>query len=90
MDQINVPSHELSERGFGLAFRVFPQELLVGQTVHSLNSTRRRPNRTGQGAIQFEGTQFRRDTATKTPLLLGFSSPVFLQQLFAVCNRLSA
>jgi hypothetical protein len=68
MNQINMPSHELSERGFGLAFRVIPQELLVGQTVHSLNSTRRRPNRTGKGAIQSDGTEFRRDTATKTPL----------------------
>ncbi len=49
INQINVPAHEFGESGFGLAFRVIPQKLLVCLVVHSRNSTRPRSNRTGKG-----------------------------------------
>ena len=50
IDEVNVPAHQFGKRRFGAALGVIAQELLVGQTVHSLNSTRRRSNRTGNVA----------------------------------------
>ena len=49
MDQIYVPTYDFTKGRLRSAFAVIPQELLVRQTVHSLDSTLRRPNRTGKG-----------------------------------------
>jgi len=61
-----VPSHQFGKRRFRLAPGVIAQKLLIGQTVHSQNSNRRRSNRTGKGEeVRFDGAQFRRDIAAK-------------------------
>jgi hypothetical protein len=49
IDQVNMPSDQFAERRFCPALGVFLQQLLVGQIVHSLDSNRRRSNRTSQG-----------------------------------------
>ena len=38
IDEVNVPSHEFGKRRFRSAAGVIPQELSIGQTVHSQNS----------------------------------------------------
>ena len=50
MDEVNVPPDQFGKGRLGPAFGVIAQELLVGQTVHSRNSSRRRRNRTGNKA----------------------------------------
>ena len=40
MNQVNVSPDEFGEGGFGTAFRVIAQKLLVGQSIHSQDNTR--------------------------------------------------
>jgi hypothetical protein len=47
IDEVNVPPYEFCERRFRPMLGVTAQKLIVGQTVHSQDSTRRRSNRTG-------------------------------------------
>ncbi len=46
MNEIDVAPHQFGESRFAAAFGVVAQELLVGQTVHSLDSTLHCSNRT--------------------------------------------
>jgi hypothetical protein len=63
-----MPSHEFGKRRLRAVPGIIAQKLLVGQTVHSPNSTRRRSNRTGKGKIHFDGAHFRRDIVAKALL----------------------
>jgi len=47
IDEIHVAAHQLGKRRFGAAFSVSAQQLRVGLVVHSPNSSRCPPNRTG-------------------------------------------
>ena len=54
INKINVPSHQFGKRRFRPAVGVLAQKLLVGQTVHSFESTLRRSNRTRRTDLNFE------------------------------------
>ena len=49
IDEVNMPSDQFAKRRLRAALGVFAQQRLVGQAVHSLDSNRRRSNRTSQG-----------------------------------------
>ncbi|MCO5053603.1 MAG: hypothetical protein M9920_15090 [Verrucomicrobiae bacterium] len=46
MDEVNVPSNEFGERGFGTPGGVSAKQLSVGLSIHSPESSRRLKNRT--------------------------------------------
>lgn len=53
IDEVNVAAHQFSKRRFGPLAGVILQELLVGKTVHSEDTTRRGLNRTARmGRVQ--------------------------------------
>jgi hypothetical protein len=65
INQVNMPPHQFGEGRFGPALRIIPQQLLIGQTVHSLNSNRQTQNRTRKVKIRFDGVYFHRDLGQK-------------------------
>jgi hypothetical protein len=49
IDKVNMPPDQFAKCRLRAPHGVFAQQLLVGQTVHSLDSNRRRSNRTSKG-----------------------------------------
>ncbi len=47
INEVNVPPNQFGKRRLGSASGVIAQQLLIAQTVHSRDSTRRRAKRTG-------------------------------------------
>ena len=62
---MKIAPGQLAPRRFGVVFSVGAQQLQVGLVVHSPNSGRRRPSRTGKGGNHFAGAHFGSDTPPK-------------------------
>jgi hypothetical protein len=48
-----MPADQFRESGFGMAFDVIPEQLLVGQIVHSFHNTQPIQNRTKKSSDRF-------------------------------------